>query len=324
MDGMLLEVVSGRHNPGIDPHLHVWGWEVPLYLFLGGLAAGLLIGSAWMELARGRRPDSRVLRWAPWLSIAALSLGMGALFLDLAFKVHVYRFYLAFKPASPMSWGSWILVAVYPVALLAGIGGLTPPERETLHRLLSPLRLSRALRWIEARADGRRTAWLWASVAAGIALGVYTGILLGSMASRPAWNSGLLGPLFLVSGLSTGLALLLLLGPSPEERHRLVTMDLLAMGTELALLALLLLGFATGGQSGMLAFRELTAGAHGAAFWSLVVVAGLLAPLTIAILEHRKGLPPTPLAPALVLFGGIALRVILVSAGQATGIRLLG
>lgn len=35
-------IVSGRMNPGIDPYLNIWHWEISLYLFLGGLAAGLL------------------------------------------------------------------------------------------------------------------------------------------------------------------------------------------------------------------------------------------------------------------------------------------
>lgn len=323
MNAGMLEVVSGRHNAGIDPSLHVWGWEVPVYLFLGGLAAGLLIWSAWMELARGRRPDSRALRWGPWLSIVALSLGMGALFLDLAYKVHVYRFYLAWKPASPMSWGSWILVLVYPVAAMAGLGGLAPQERRWLGTWLRRVRLEGAFGRLLGWADAGRVGWLRASIAVGIALGVYTGILLGSMASRPAWNSGLLGPLFLVSGLSTGAALLLLLRPESEERHRLAGWDAVAIGVEIALLALLLLQFATGGQTGQAALRELTIGAHGAAFWSLVVVTGLLAPLGMALLERLRELPHTPLAPILVLFGGIALRVVLVSAGQATGFRAL-
>lgn len=323
MNGGMLEVVSGRHNAGIDPGLHVWGWEVPVYLFLGGLAAGLLIWSAWIEIASGRRPESQALRWGPWLAIVALTLGMGALFLDLAYKVHVWRFYLAFKPSSPMSWGSWILVLVYPIAGMAGLGGTSPEERALVGTALRRVHLdgvfSRLVRW----ADSGRRPWLGASMAVGIALGVYTGILLGSMASRPAWNSGLLGPLFLVSGLSTGAALLLLLHPTPRERHQLAGWDGVAMGVEVTLLALLLLQFATSGQSGLLALRELTVGAHGASFWSLVVIGGLLVPLAVVLLERFRGLPHTPLAPILVLFGGIALRVILVSAGQATGFRAL-
>ncbi len=33
---------SGRNIPNIDPYLHIWHWQIPLYLFLGGLAAGIL------------------------------------------------------------------------------------------------------------------------------------------------------------------------------------------------------------------------------------------------------------------------------------------
>ena len=39
----------------------------------------------------------------PVFNIALLSLGMGALFLDLAHKLYVWRVYAAFEPASPMS-----------------------------------------------------------------------------------------------------------------------------------------------------------------------------------------------------------------------------
>ena len=38
------------------------------------------------------------------------------------------------------------------------------------------------------------------------ALGIYTGVLLSALGARPFWNSALLGPLFLVSGLSSAAA----------------------------------------------------------------------------------------------------------------------
>ena len=34
------ELVNTRHNPMIDPAMHIWGWEIPVYLFLGGLRDG--------------------------------------------------------------------------------------------------------------------------------------------------------------------------------------------------------------------------------------------------------------------------------------------
>ncbi len=39
-------ITSGRLNPNIDPHLEIWHWHIPLYLFLGGLAAGILFFAA--------------------------------------------------------------------------------------------------------------------------------------------------------------------------------------------------------------------------------------------------------------------------------------
>jgi formate-dependent nitrite reductase membrane component NrfD len=39
-------IVSGRMNHLIDPQLHIWHWHIPLYLFLGGLAAGILFFAA--------------------------------------------------------------------------------------------------------------------------------------------------------------------------------------------------------------------------------------------------------------------------------------
>ena len=50
----------------------------------------------------------------------------------------------------------------------------------------------------------------WVNVPLGIGVAVYTGILLGAMPSRPLWNSPILALLFLVSALSTGIAVIIL------------------------------------------------------------------------------------------------------------------
>ena len=42
--------ISGRNIPNIDPSLEVWHWPISLYLFLGGLAAGLLFFAAVFTL----------------------------------------------------------------------------------------------------------------------------------------------------------------------------------------------------------------------------------------------------------------------------------
>lgn len=123
----MTELEIARHNALIDPVLHFWSWEVPVYLFLGGLAAGVMIATAALALRRDPdAPVSRALRLAPLAVPVALSIGMLALFLDLEHKLYVWRFYLAFQPTSPMSWGSWVLLAVYPASLLLALATAPP------------------------------------------------------------------------------------------------------------------------------------------------------------------------------------------------------
>jgi len=284
------ELDIARHSRFIDPQLHVWGWEIPVYLFLGGLAAGAMILTA---LLAARPERSRVARWLPFAAPILVSIGMGALFLDLGSKLHVFRFYLAFRWTSPMSWGAWILVVVYPVTILQGLAALAEDQAEWLAARAGPLAgLARAARALALRREGCVRRW---AIGTGIGLGVYTGILLSTLGARALWGSALLGPLFLVSGLSTGAALLMLFPVTPEERSFLARWDLAASRSA----ADLLLG-----------------GPFTAHFWALVVIAGLAVPAALELLETRLHLRATWVAPALVLIGGFSLRWILVAAGQ--------
>ncbi|MDY7033741.1 MAG: NrfD/PsrC family molybdoenzyme membrane anchor subunit, partial [Thermodesulfobacteriota bacterium] len=106
---MEVTITTNKMNHLVDPNLSIWGWEVPVYLFLGGLTAGILIISAFVAL---KDRDKKFSLAANRLAVSApifLSLGMLALFLDLEHKLYVWRFYTTFQITSPMSWGSWIL-----------------------------------------------------------------------------------------------------------------------------------------------------------------------------------------------------------------------
>ncbi|MGZ6971582.1 MAG: NrfD/PsrC family molybdoenzyme membrane anchor subunit, partial [Thermoanaerobaculia bacterium] len=210
MTPQLFETVTTRANPQIDPSLHVWGWQIVLYLFLGGLVAGIFILTAALELRSGEKARSGAVRMMPFVALVLLSFGMLFLWLDLEHRFWAWRFYAVFRPTSPMSWGAWILVLIYPAGLLLGLGSLDEAQREGL-RSRTPEALRGLLAWLTEISDAHRRTVLVASVLAGVALGLYTGLLLGTMPSRLAWNSALLGPLFLASGISTGAASLLLL-----------------------------------------------------------------------------------------------------------------
>ena len=318
----LIEATTTRANPGIDPSLHVWGWEIVVYLFLGGLVAGIFVLAAALELRSGEKPRGEALRLMPFAALALLSAGMLALWLDLAHRLWAWRFYTFFHATSPMSWGAWILVLIYPVGLLLGLGSTSDDQRAWL-RGKTPGGLKGLLETLVGWADGSRRGILVTSVAMGAALGIYTGLLLGTMPSRIAWNSAVLGPLFLASGISTGAALLLLLPLEAGERKTLVRWDAVAIVSELVLLALMLLGWSTSGDAGKWAAAQFLGGPYTAVFFSCVVVLGLLVPLVMEAVEAKRHLPFAAMLPVLILSGGLALRWILLSAGQHSAFRFL-
>ena len=287
----LIEFSSTRMNPHIDPQMHIWGWEVPVYLFFGGLVAGMLMLNAASVLLNKEDKFRTCSRLLPWLSLPLLGLGLGALFLDLEYKWHVYKFYTSFQLSSPMSWGSWVLL------LVGGVGVLT---------LFNP------------EAHKRKLAW--ANLGLGVILGIYTGVLLSSFAARPLWNSALLGHLFLISGASTAAAFTAILSGEGEERESLVKLDLGLIVLELLFLGLWLIGLANGGTSTQGALGLVWGGEFTASFWTLVVVLGLAVPAVLEVQALRNRWAESLVAPSLVIVGGLALRFFLVQAGQASGI----
>lgn len=288
-------------NPHIHPALSFWGWEIAVYLFLGGLTAGLMIltGLAWR---RKEGPPHSLAFWGPMLAPVALSAGMFALFLDLEAKLHVFRFYTTFQWKAPMSWGSWILVLVFPAMLLMAWAAWTESKSASPDSDPFPMR--------------RFIAGL--NIVGGIALGIYTGLLLGNLGARPLWNTPLLGPLFLASGLSSAAALLSLFEKDEAARHRLAKLDAKFILSEALILGLVLLAMAAGGAAQRSSAQLLMGGPYTAVFWVPVVFMGMVLPLALERWSRQGRAMATQWPAILVLIGGAALRAVVVFAGQAS------
>ena len=307
----MTELTTTRSNPMVDPALHVWGWEIPVYLFLGGLVAGMMMISGYF-LFSGRWRNTRSACYVlPGLSLVLLSAGMFALFLDLEHKRYAWRLYTTFEPASPMSWGAWILLLVYPALAANFLLRLPAPlaRRAPALAALSDRLVERpaALRWIGAMN------MIWGGL-----LGVYTGVLLSALGARPLWNSALLGPLFLVSGLSAAAALVHMIARDVAERELLAKADNGFLITEMVLIALLLVGLLSAGSAHARAAELLLSGPFGAVFWVGVVALGIVVPLSIQLLAVEHRVAHTPVAPLLVIAGGLVLRFVIVQAGQVS------
>jgi protein NrfD len=304
------ELVLTRHNELIDPLVRVWGWEIPVYLFLGGWVAGMMILVGYFLLRGRNREDTCVCSVLPGTSFVLLSLGMGALFLDLEHKLYVWRLYTTFEVTSPMSWGAWILLLVYPA--LAAAFALRPPG---ILRDLFPA-VDRLSRRLDTPVGVRGIAA--ANLVLGIALGIYTGILLSALGARPFWNSAILGPLFLVSGLSSAAAFGHMVARHQEERELLARSDNVFLAIELFVVALFLVGLLSSSQAHVAAARLVLGGPFTAPFWVLVVGAGIVIPLMIQLLAVTHRIAHTSVGPLLVMAGGLALRFVIVAAGQVS------
>lgn len=307
-------LVTARYNARVDPSLAIWSWEIPVYLFLGGLTAGIMCFAAYAVLARKAADmpftHDRFALWAP----VALSAGMIALFLDLEHKRYVFRFYTSFEPTSPMSWGAWILILVYPLMVLQTLSTLRrgyPALAGWLEQLplgTLALDLSQKVR--------RPVAAMVIPLA--VALGIYTGVLLSAFSARPFWNTGLLGPLFLVSGLSCAGALALIGARLDCEKHFFTRADVTLIGIELTLIAMLIINLGTGAAQQLETVHLVMGGEYTVPFWLWFVLPGLLIPVMLEIFEMRGICRFSLTAALLVLYGGFMLRYLIVELGQVS------
>jgi protein NrfD len=304
-------IVSGRMNPMIDPHLNIWHWEIPLYLFLGGMAAGILAIAA-LYFIRGREKDyATAVRLTPFLTPVLLVFGLIALFFDLRHKFYFWQLYVNIRLQSPMSWGAWVLMVITPVSFIwcaLHIKDIFP-------------RWDWKFKWLkelDAFFNKYKKVLAWVVLIYAIILGIYTGILLSAFNARPLWNTSILGPLFLASGLSAGAAATLLLSKDKEERRQFVRIDLVLIGIELFLIIHMFMGFLASTQVQIEAAHLFLGGPFTMSFWIFVVISGMLIPALLEFMELGKYHIPKLLPAILILFGSFMLRFIIVYAGQVS------
>ncbi len=274
------------------PH---WQWEIALYFWTGGIAAGTYLVAAIADLF-GDEHDRPTVRAGRLLPLPLVLVSAALLIKDLGRPEKFYNMLRIFKLKSPMSAGAWGLFA------FGGFAGLSA--------LLEAVAAADNLRLL------RRLVGL-AGAPFGLFLGGYTGVLIAATAI-PLWagNRLLWGPTFIASAFSTGVAAieaaLALSGRGNRETlGKLDRVHRLSLTTEAALLAA---GLARLGPSG----RPLTRGRWSSLFVPGALGVGLLLPLLLGLLPRRRepSSGSTLLRAACVLLGGLLLRTCVVYAGK--------
>jgi len=210
-----------------------------------------------------------------------------------------------------MSWGAWVLMAITPLSFVWAASYLKElrPSWNWKFNILEQA---------EALVIKYRRGFAWILIILSIILGIYTGILLSAFNARPLWNNSILGPLFLVSGLSTGTAAIMWMTKNHKERKIMSQIDLVLIIVELFFITHMIMGMLAGSSVQIAAAELFLGGQFTVSFWVFVVILGLVFPAVLEILELSGYKIPVVVPAALVLFGGLVFRFIMVEAGQIT------
>ncbi|MDI6801815.1 MAG: polysulfide reductase NrfD [Thermodesulfovibrionales bacterium] len=301
------------------PHLDIWNWTIAVYLFLGGMVAGLMVLGAISQFrskpltGEGVSPASCYL--SPVLAPILLSIGMFFIFLDLTRKLNSFWFYLNFNPMSPMSWGAWGVGAIIPVSVLWALASIPEQYR---HYLKWP-----KLQDFSFKLSAYRNKLAVANFALGIFLGIYTGVLLSGFVARPLWNSALLPILFLNGGLSTGAALLVLIARDPKEKLFFTKADIALITSEIVVIILFFYGQLTSTAPHVDAIAPFFTTGYYFPFWIAVFTLGIGLPLALVLdVMEVAGFAKirVHLSAWFVLIGGLVIRLALVYVGQLSSL----
>lgn len=303
--------ISGRNIPNIDPNLEVWHFPISLYLFLGGMAAGIIFFASLFTIMKKEKEVPTAVKSGMIVVVIAISIGLLALIYDLTHKLYVWQLYMTIRIESPMSWGAWVLLVITILSFLWVFSYFTEmfPKWDLKFDFLKKFQTY--------LIENRRTLAI-ILLPLSVILGIYTGILLSAFNARPLWNNSILGPLFLTSGLSTGAAAIILFSKNQYEKHLFGKIDLALIILELGLIIHMIMGMYAGSAVQLEALDILIGGEYTVMFFVFVVILGLIFPAIIEGIEIMGYKVPSIVPALLVLMGGLIFRMVMVEAGQLT------
>jgi len=288
------------------PH---WEWWILGYFFFGGIAGGSYALGTLLRFAGDPR-DEGAARLAFITSFIALIPCPIFLMVDLGQPLFFWHMLvdtspgggLAFKPDSPMSLGSWALLAFGLFSFVSFLGAI------------AEIGLFRATSFV-ARILRGGVGLVWSAIGTvlGLFICAYTGVLL-AVSNQPVWSDAgwALGGMFLASALAGSAAMLLLLARTrrdvdPDTAVRLEAADRYFVILETILIVVFLITLAIAGTIGKVLGVWIV-------LW-LVVVIGLAVPIVMLRWDAARRWPPVA-APLLALLGVLALRALVIFSAQ--------
>jgi formate-dependent nitrite reductase membrane component NrfD len=260
------------------------GFLVALAMFLGGLSGGLYLASLYF--------DSLLGMFIAWL------LAMAAGITDMAHLGQPKQFWrMMLKPRS-----SWISRGFILIFLFLGTA-------------LIQLAISQ---W----APGNAWEIVFKVIAGIMAFGVaiYSGFVVGYVGAIKMWSSGLIPVLYVISGLTNGLALIILviLNQNAENLITAVNLLLIALVVYVILLGVYLWSATYIGAAARDSVIRVLRGNIAPIFWlgtvfvGIIIPAAMIAPFSLSN-ETSKAL--FAFASVCTIIGGLSLRYVILKGG---------
>ena len=278
-------------------------WMVGGYIFVAGLGGSAALLSGLADAVDGRRHEGLVRR-GRWLATLAPVIGAPLLIWDLHTPKRFYNMLRVAKATSPMSIGTWILMAFSVTALPAAAAQLL---YDLLPRRRGPLRAAARLAHAPAALSG-------------MGLSVYTASLL-SATSTPTWAAAprAMAVRFGASSLASAASALLLGERDLDTRRTLELITAGALATELVAVSV---------QDHAIAAKGAGEAKHtpaGRAETWLADGLGVIAPLTflgVSLAMGRRRPPALASAAAVAtLTGALAMRMSVMAVGDESAAR---
>ncbi|MBQ9043959.1 MAG: polysulfide reductase NrfD [Eggerthellaceae bacterium] len=295
-------------NAKIEFKHRYWGFQIAIYLFLGGLGGGILFLN-WIatSFVFPGADLTQAIMLPNFIALLAIVLGLFFLVEELGQPPVFYRAYVT--ATSIIKWGAVLLTIASFGDLLWLLGNWSPDAA--------------ILGWVSVFNffGFGNDVWLAAAGLAGFGIMVYTGVMLSTLKAHAFWSTPALPVLFTISAMSTACAgiMLSLCGwpgvgadvHAAHELHELLhTVDIILVFAEITVLMIMVLSFlGAGNRTQQRVAKRWVKGSYAPTFWIGMVCIGLVIPLICNISGNPAA---ATVASILVLCGGCLLRFLCV------------